>query len=242
MKVVQIQAKTICYITTWLFICLGVRPQAQDSISIKWSEHFVMLEGGLKSQIETTNLDRMTPSLSLGIGSFDTENTRGRFLAVRFALGDQQFFQNFSVPVDEPNCLFCSRDTTSQVRSDVFSLDITAGRILPLKTIGNQHRLSIVPSLGYAYRRGSVMYLDDATDRDDFDKNQHGLLTAFDIQYRFLASTRVYMGLSANLFLINVAVNRDEIQTSASSRSTTTSLDLDMFLGNSVYFLFGYRL
>lgn len=222
----------VLLITTLSLSATTTYGQQADSTK-QWTKNYIQLGVGLKDQKHITNFDRWDPYISTAIISMDEEEQRGRFISIGVSGSNATFDQRFQIAGPDTTCLFCRVDTIGRVNSDVLAIDLMLGKILPLKSWGDHHRLSLLPTVGYAYHQSAVDYLDEATSRNNFTSQAHSLLGTVDIQYRYIVSDKITLAATANLMRITMRIERDET-TIAGETVNTSVLDLDMTLAATV--------
>lgn len=213
---------------------------AQDTES-KWAENYLIASLGTKSEVDVASTDRRAPYLSLGIGSMTADYRRGRFLALNLYGNTGETTRQFTNTEVTPSGMIVFTDTMDVIDSRVFGLEVVAGRILPIKSWGEQHRLSWVPSIGYAYKTGEVTYPDNPSNEDGYVVQAHGLKTAIDLQYRYHLSEAVFLGTTVNLFDLNMSVRKDTVKP-VDQLMSTFILDFDMQLINAIQVTVGIRI
>lgn len=217
--------KILCLLII-LFTNTYVSGQQADSTKT-YTKTYLLQSLGIKSQEEATNFNRWDPYVSVAFVSMDEEERLGRFISLGYSSSDDIFTQRFQRRGTDSTCVTCFIDTTGRVSSNLRNIDLTLGQIKPIKTWGENHRLSWIQSIGYNYHRADIDYLDDASGRFDAISTSHGLLATIDLQYRYRLSDRLTLALTGGFLRVLMAVERDVSEVN-SDEITTTLFNFDM--------------
>jgi hypothetical protein len=219
--------KLIALLITALSLSAMTTYGQQADSTKQWTKKYILQSLGIKSQQEATNFDRWDPYISVAIISMDDEQRHGRFVAAGYSSSDAIFTQRFQRRGTDTTCFTCFIDTIGRVNSNLRSIDFSLGKIKPIKTWGDHHRLSWIHTIGYSFHRADIDYLDGASGRLDAISTSHGLLATVDLQYRYIISDKLTLALTGGFLRVLMAAERDKSEVNGES-ITTTLFNFDM--------------